>query len=228
MQDKFEAAIKNAIVRRRADTAGERDTIYRAARVRLPPGRDDYAKALEQVIAKIEASFTRPTTLWQRIRQRAWFTPLAWLAVGAALGWAGNQFLFSKSNAAGPETAKLARFYEESLPLLPVAEAFNRKVLDAVIDRQRSDPKWFETKKQNFIGINEFDDELTKSIPASLPAGTWIVLRADERDVKVLMQGPLCGIVQIARPELLDPVRSRADRFGCQNFGVWTDAAADW
>jgi hypothetical protein len=55
-----------------------------------------------------------------------------------------------------------------------------------------------------------------------------VVLRANAKDFKILLNWSLCPAASIARPELVDRVRSKPDTLACPYFGVWSQGAANW
>ena len=65
-------------------------------------------------------------------------------------------------------------------------------------------------------------------MPTTLPPGTAVVLRANAKDFKILLNWSLCPAASIARPELVDRVRSKPGTLACPYFGVWSQGAANW
>lgn len=228
MQEKFEKAIKQAIVSRRAETPADRQRIYSAARTSLQKAGGDEAKLaeLDIIVERIESTFAPVRRDWRSRFQRPWVLPVLTLVVGALCGSLLTAYLVGAHG--GAKTASLARSYEKYSEQLPVARQYLRKVLDAVLDRQSSKPDSLAASARTFLPLAKFDEALAKTMPASLPRGTSVIVRADERNVKVLMNWTLCGIAQTGAPDLVDPVRSKLDTVGCPNFGLWTDGAAKW
>ena len=55
-----------------------------------------------------------------------------------------------------------------------------------------------------------------------------MIVRADGFNFKILFNWTLCGAVAMTNPNMVDPVRNKADVLGCPYFGVWTPGAVKW
>jgi hypothetical protein len=234
---KIERALRDAIARRGADTAAARQPIYAAARSAMAknrPGDMDIQATLNDVISTIEETFASPvTTIAGRRRTRFAFTPLPALGLGVLIGAivaAGLVSAYQAGDLAGGATraAKLEKLYQNGQAHVPAALDFLRKVVDAVIARQKGDRHGLDTSAKAFISLAAFDPELAKQMPHSLPAGTFVTLRADAFNFKILFNWTLCGSIGISHPEMVDPVRSANGLLGCPTFGLWTPGAANW
>ena len=228
-RDKLEEIVKAAIVSNRAETIEQRERIYRAARAsiaRKAAEDPEIAETLESVITEIEASFAPP-----KPKQRlSLMSLLLGLAIGAVAAGGGTAALLhgpGATSALALET-RFDKPIEDGAKQLPVAEAYLRTVMDAVFKRQKNDPAFAQSEKK-FIPLKAFDPDLAKRIPAAeLPRGSSVIMRADGNDVKLLMTWQLCGVAQILKPELLDPVRSGGPTVGCPYIGIWSEGAAKW
>jgi hypothetical protein len=234
--EKITQAIRKAIVDRDARSPAEREKIYAAARIAVGKQMNGGANAavIEAAISAIEASFVpKPEKkasifAFGPVINRSLLPVGTGLLFGALLAlviWAilpasqdGNQVLES-----------LERKYNETLPQVPVAVDFLRKVSDTVITLQKTDRAGLEAKAaKSFIALRKLDPELAAQMPATLPPGSSVIVRANGFDFKILFNWTLCGAVQIAEPAMVDHVRSKADVLGCPYFGIWTPTAANW
>jgi hypothetical protein len=129
----------------------------------------------------------------------------------------------------GEAVDKLKYRYEETLPLVPVAVDALHKVSAMVIRMQKDDPAGLEEKASKaYVPVSTLDPNLAKEMPATLPPGSTIIVKVDRKDYKILFNWTLCGAVSIAKPEMVDPVRTKINTIGCPYFGLWTDGAAKW
>ena len=234
--EKITQAIRKAIVDRDARSPAERQKVYSAARIAVGRQMNGAANAavIESAISAIEASFApkpekKPSIFALAPAVRHSLPPIGIGAVFGALValvvWAvlpasqdGNQVLES-----------LERRYNETLPQVPVALDFLRRVSDSVIAMQKTDRAGLEEKAaKSFIALRKLDPELAAQLPKTLPPGSSVIVRANGFDFKILFNWTLCGAVQISQPALVDRVRSKADVLGCPYFGLWTPAAANW
>ena len=234
--EKITQAIRKAIVDRDARSPAERQKVYSAARIAVGRQMNGAANAavIESAISAIEASFApkpekKPSIFALAPAVRRSLPPIGIGAVFGALMalvvWAvlpasqdGNQVLES-----------LERRYNETLPQVPVALDFLRRVSDSVIAMQKTDRAGLEEKAaKSFIALRKLDPELAAQLPKTLPPGSSVIVRANGFDFKILFNWTLCGAVQISQPALVDRVRSKADVLGCPYFGLWTPAAANW
>lgn len=231
--ERFEAAIRNAIAKRRAETPEQRQQIYQAARTsfqRLARGAED-AAALDSAIAKVEASFADNSALIERTRKRRYLASGAVLLLsGIATGALSVSYFISPSTSAANDQigARFSRQYNDGLQHMPGVIAYFREITDAVVERQRNDRDSLEPAKGAFIAVSKLDPILGGKMPKSLPPGTQFIVRADQKDLKVLANWTLCGVAKVSNPEMLDPVRSKEDGIGCPYFGMWTPAAVKW
>lgn len=158
------------------------------------------------------------------------------LVVGAAmiggLAFAGIIGPVASDNAAvsaGPGDERGALWeaeYQAALPLVEASAELLGKVEEEIVKRQRDDSaavaKLFGGK---FLALRAFDPKLAGAIPKGLPRGSRVILSADAKAYKVLIAGPLCRTVALARPELVDPKR-KGDGLNCTHFGRWNEAGA--
>lgn len=232
-QQHFTNVINNAIVSRNAVTSVDRNRIYEAARnsVRRQPSHTAaMLSALEAAISSIEATFVRPAPSTLRRKGGPLVAAVALLAVGAVSGAAFARFSFSpKLNDARLEKFEtLIHAYDDQVVQVPIALDFLREVIDAIVERQRSNRASLDAISNDLTPLAKFDPDLNGRLPASLPQGTAVLVRANAFNVKVLMNWTLCGAVSVSNPELLDPVRSSSSTIGCPYFGMWTAGARKW
>jgi hypothetical protein len=249
-QQRFEQAIGKAISDRHAQSPAAREKIYAAARAALASrsgGAPGLAGTLESAIAAIESSFAPEPELesaaalslpgaakprYSRIGQGVPRPPFAFVAgavVGALLATLAVVLVNSAADQPASAGQALEAKYARSLQQLPVAEAFLTEVSDAVIEMQKKDRAALEAKAgKKFVSLKQLDPALARKMPKSLPPGSAMIVRATGRDFKILFNWTLCAAASIARPELVDRVRSRTDMLGCPYFGIWTQGAANW
>lgn len=248
-QEKFEQAIRKAIADRTVQSPQERLRIYDAARAALArrsSADPSLSETLEAVIEKVESSFTPKTrpeantgtdakkagssfSVLRMARSRSLPLFIGGALLGAAFTALGFVATAGSAGPAGTARQKLEAKYANSLKLLPAAEDFLGKVSSAVLDMQKKDGAAVEAKAgKKFIPLKELDESLAKQMATSFPPGTWMVLRANRKDFKILLNWTLCGAASIARPELVDHVRSKTDTLSCPYFGIWTQGAANW
>jgi hypothetical protein len=237
-QEKHAQAIRKAIADRNAQSAAEREKIYAAARAavgRNGNGGPAAMALLDSTISTIEASFapkavaSAGTGGWRG----KWTWHLPALGIGLFLGAMATALVMPNDLPAMPKSEKAAvvleNKYETALPQVPIAVDFLNKVSDAVIAMQKSDRAGLEAKASKaFVSLAALDPELAKQMPAALPVGSAVIVRADRSDFKILFNWTLCGAVQIARPEMIDHVRDRVNGLGCPYFGLWTTGGANW
>jgi hypothetical protein len=238
-REKLEQTLRKVIEDRSARSLGERSEVYSAARSSVRKATNDEPAVLadvDEVIEEVEASFTpaQPVAEDKAGRPRRGAAPvISALAGGAILGGlatAAVLVLGLQFKPRDPVAAKLMQQYEATAPLLPAAVDYLHKIADAVVEMQKNDPAALEAKDSSsrFVGLGTFDPALAKQFPRSMPPGSSIVIRANRKDYKVLFSWTLCGAARFTKPEMVDPVRSRADTLGCSNFGLWTPGAAKW
>jgi hypothetical protein len=230
--------IRKAIAERGAKSPAERQKVYEAARKALGRrngGSSGVSAAMEAAIGAIEASYAAgpPAMTAGKPARRGDMRSLLPFAAGVLLGafvMGAGIWALGPTTSGDSQTAEaLERQYRDSLPQIPVAVEYLRSVSDAIVRLQKSDRAGLEDKAaKKFVQLKVIDPELAKEIPASLPPGSSVIVRANGFDFKILFNWPLCGAVRIARPELVDHVRSKADVLGCPYFGMWTPAAANW
>lgn len=234
--EKITQVIRKAIVDRDARSPAERQKVYSAARIAV--GRqmngEANAAAIEAAISAIEASFApkpqkKPSVFALPPAVRRSLPPVAIVALFGALIAVVVWALLPSQQDGNQVLETLERKYSDTLPQVPVAVDFLRKVSDAVIEMQKRDRTGLEAKAgKSFISLQVLDPALAKQMPASLPPGSSVMVRANGFDFKILFNWTLCGVVQIAEPAMVDRVRNRADVLGCPYFGLWTPAAANW
>jgi hypothetical protein len=233
-REKLGQTIRKIIYDHSARSLGERTEIYSAARTsvrKATNGEPAIMADVDEVIDEIEADYTpKPETRENRGggARRA----LAMLVAGALLGGvaaAATMMVGFHFRPIGPVAVELKRQYDETRPLMPAAVDYLHRVAEAVIGMQRTDPAALEAKAANkFVPVAALDPELAKKLPSSMPAGSGVLVRADKDDYKILFGWTLCGAARFAKPEMVDPVRTRANVLGCPFFGVWTPGAAKW
>ena len=228
-REKLEEIVKTAIVNNRAETIEQRERIYEAARTSLArkaAENPDVSDMLESVIAEIEASFAPP-----KPKQRlSTMSLLLGLVMGVIAGGGATAALLHGPGASSAQAleTRFAKPVEDGAKQLEAAETYLRSVMNAVFKRQKNDPAFAKSEKAP-IPLKDFDPELVKNIPPDVPRGAWTVIRANGSDVKLLMSWQLCGVAQILKPELVDPVRVGASNtIGCPYIGIWTEGAAKW
>lgn len=235
-REKIAQVISKAIFDRKAGTLAEREKIYAAARLALAKqsGGDPFlSRLVDDVIKSVEASYKpkpvdRPAAGISGNRNSAVLFA-GGVAVGLAL-MALAAYVFSPVMGSGSETVKeLEQQYQNSLPQVPIAIDYLRNVSDAVIAMQKTDRAGLEAKAATtFISVRDLMPELSAQMPASLPPGSDVVVRADGFDFKILFNWTVCGTVLISNPDMVDRIRYQADVVGCPYFGLWTPGAADW
>jgi hypothetical protein len=236
-QEKITQTIRKMIADRNAGSAAEREKIYAAARSaldRTASGDPAAIMELETAIATVESSYApsraeptpaeRPRGLRRHLAAVA--TDVVLGALVAAIVVAAALPLLMRD---GKAVDKLKYQYETTLPQVPVAIDMLNKVSAMVVQMQKADPAGLEAKAaKKYISLKAFAPDLDKQMPASLPIGSSIIVRADKDNYKILFSWTLCGAARIAKPEMVDPVRSKVDVLGCPYFGVWTPGAAKW
>jgi hypothetical protein len=237
-QEKHAQAIRKAIADRNAQSPAEREKIYAAARAAISRNGNGGPAAmalLDSTIGAIEASYApKPAAKPDMADRRGkWTWPLAALGVGLVLGAVATVLVMPNDLPAMPKSEKavaiLEHKYASALPQVPVAVDFLNKVSDAVIAMQKSDRAGLEAKaSKTFVALQALDPDLAKQMPASLPVGSTVIVRADGSDFKILFNWTLCGAMQIVRPEMIDRVRDRVHGLGCPYFGLWTAGGANW
>lgn len=233
-QERFETAIKNAIVSRNAITNSDRNKIYQAARNSVRQRESHTAEmlaALDRAISSIEATFERPAPPQTGRSYRRLLFAVALFAVGVAAGGAFEEFADTREtgDARLKKLETLVSAYDDNVAQVPVAMNFLREVIDEIVKRQASDRASLDAISEAMTPLSKFDPELNGRQPTSLPQGTVVMVRANAYNVKVLMNWPLCGVVSVSNPELVDPVRALpSPTIGCQYFGMWTTGAKRW
>jgi hypothetical protein len=237
-REKLEQTLRKVIEDRNARSLGERSEVYSAARTSVRKATNEEPAVLvdvDEVIEEVEASFASSKAAKENegTRPRGGAKPvISALAGGAVLGGiatAAAMILGLQFQPYNPVAAKLVQQYNATAQLVPAAVNYLHKVRDVVVEMQKSDPAALEAKASSrLIGLAAFDPELAKKSPRSMPAGSAIVIRADGNDYKVMFNWTLCGAVRLAKPEMVDPVRTRAKVLGCPFFGLWTPGAAKW
>ncbi len=234
-QEQYETAIRRAIAKNRAETPEQRERIYTVAREsfrRSGKGVEELA-ALDAAIKLIEDTFSSPLKISRRpAGMKIWAIPAfaAGLAVGVVAAYALSNTSSSATEVDDPAFAQryFERAYKENAALMPVAIGYLSEITDAIVERQRNDRASLAKSEKTFIGLAAFDAQLAKKLPAALPRGTSVIVRANAKDFKVLMNWTMCGIASISNPEMVDKVRTSTATIGCPFFGTWTSNAATW
>jgi len=233
--EQYEAAIRRAIAKRRAETPEQREQIYAAARESFQrTGRAaEELDALDAAIKAIESTFHKaPAVSTMSPWKRYWIVPAFVAAIGAGIG-AG--YLLSATQA-GPNTIDepafaqryFERTYRDQANVLEAAFAYLRELSDEIVRRQRNDRESLARSEKAFVLLSTYDAALAKKMPASLPPGTTVTLRATPTDFKILLNWTLCGMASVSHPEMVDKVRNTVATIGCPYFGVWTPGATNW
>lgn len=189
---------------------------------------------LEAAIAATEATFTaRRSRFALPDRLKALHSATLALLVGLVVGAGASTYIHANAAAVATEQEAAAmeqwrQALSDSAALMPEATRFIRHVVDAVVERQKTDRAALEANPKWMIPLEKFDPALAEQMPKSLPKGTAVVLRADATNLKVLMNWTLCGVASVTNPELVDRQRASAASIGCPYFGLWTDGAATW
>ena len=237
-QEKIKQTIRKMIADRDAGSSIEREKIYGAARSafdRAVSGDPAAMMELETAIATIESSYApRPDAPPAPVGQRGGAGQnLARMAIDVVVGALVAALVVAAAlpvlTRDGKAIEKLKYQYEEALPQVPVAINFLRTVAAAIVKMQKADPAGIEAKASaKYVPLQALDPQLGKQMPASLPHGSSIIVRADKDNYKILFNWTLCGAVRVEQPEMVDPVRTKADVLGCPYFGLWTPGAAKW
>jgi hypothetical protein len=235
--DKLTHTIRKMIADRNARTPSERRNIYAAARAALERTANPdtvIMMELETAIDEVESSYPAmaesppplpPHTSLMRSLAPAAASALVGAVVASLILAIYVPTLFSESKAV--DALKLQ--YDSALPHLSTAMSFLHKVSDSIVAKQKADGDALaRTASANFIPLKALDPQLAKQMPATLPLGTTMIVRADKDDFKILYNWTLCGTAKVAKPDMVDPVRDRADAVGCPYFGLWTAGAAKW
>ncbi|MBB6013512.1 hypothetical protein HNR59_002901 [Aquamicrobium lusatiense] len=231
--ERFEPAIRNAIAKHRAETREQRERIYQAARAsfqRSDRSSEDIEN-LNLAIEKVESSFERNTgAVLKKQKQRNLVNAAILLFLGVFIG-SVSSLIFTGSTTADSEDDLKKIFidrYNKDIVIVPDAIEYLREITDAIVDHQRNNRDILTPSNKTFVTIAKIDPDLAKRMPKTLPQGTQFIVKADHKDFKVLANWTLCGAAMFSNPEMLDPVRSKADRIGCPNFGMWTPGAVKW
>lgn len=116
--------------------------------------------------------------------------------------------------------------YAEQEPQVQVARDFLVKVRDAVIAMQKKDAAAVtKVAGSKLVPLKALDRKLASQLPKSLPTGTQVSVRANDKGYKILLDSPLCSTVELADIALVDPVRKRVG-LGCTHFGMWNAGGA--
>jgi hypothetical protein len=236
-REKITQVIRKAIAERGARSPAERHKIYAAARATFGKqmnGVSDTAM-IEAAIDAIEASYAPKPPVRTAVpaaipdARRSLLLFGAGVVLGAFVVALSLWAVIPATSGDGEAIEALERRYNNALPQIPIAVDYLRKVSDAVITMQKTDRANLEAKaSKSFVALRALDPALAKQMPASLPPGSAVIVRANGFDFKILFNWTLCGAVRIAEPDMVDHVRSKADVLSCPNFGLWTPAAANW
>ncbi len=194
----IEAILRRNIAEKQLSDFEGRGRLYKSARKAAARRNDEaFTQRLELAISAIEQSFEPK----RQFSIRMPLILLATLLLGIAAGSAATMMIVkptSLTSGKADMATKLMITYHEQKALLPVADRFLQKIVDAIIERQRSDRKSLGASSKSFIGLAKFDPKLNSELPKSLPPETNVVLRADTQDFKILMNWPLCGIAKLS------------------------------
>lgn len=184
----------------------------------------------EEVEPREEARSEAPVAITPAMRDgtRGRNALMLGLAIGAVAVCAGLYALTATGMASvSLDSQKIARSnYVESAfskqeAQVQVARDYLGKVRDSVIKMQKGDPaKLTKSAGAKAIPLAALDKTLAGGLPKSLPKGTSVLVRANAKGYKVLLNSPLCSTVELADLALVDPVRKRVG-LGCSYFGMW-------
>lgn len=231
-REQFEKIIRGMILKREAKERPERETIYAAARASLQRKSDVSAgeiAELDAAIHAIEATFAQVTPYDGADGLKEIKINAIALLLGIVVGAAGMAFISAPTETADAAAfEELKQIYSEQAALMPDAIRFIQDVRDVIEERQTSDEASLVKISNKLTQLSQFDPDLAKQMPQTLPRGTSVLVRADAYDMKVLMNWTLCGVASVANPEMVDRRRARISAIGCPYFGLWTEGAADW
>lgn len=152
----------------------------------------------------------------------------AFVLVGGFAATVAGLLSFSQpGEAAATSTPSLESLYLVNLPKVRPAVDFLEKVRTGLASRQKNGERLPDDLARKFVSLDKVDAELAAAMPADLPKGTAIVVRANQDDYKILYNWTLCATVQIAQPEMVDPKRKN-EGLGCSHFGIWSQNAESW
>ena len=232
-RERFETSIKNAIVNKNALTQADRARIYESAREITRSHRSYTAETgliVDAAISSIEKTFAGPIPSKAVQSYRQVLLLVAPLVVGIVLG-ATYTHLVTPAEPEDPRLAKIGRLveaYYDNVAQVPVAIGFINEVVDEIKKRQKDNLVSLKAISKKMSPLSKLDPDLNERLHSSLSDQTEVVVRADADNLKVLMNWPLCGLIRVSNPDMVDPVRGPAQTIGCPYFGVWTSGAKKW
>ncbi|WP_374833252.1 hypothetical protein [Paenochrobactrum pullorum] len=114
--------------------------------------------------------------------------------------------------------------YTKERNLARLANEYLIKVTDEIKNLQATKPdELTKIAGKNFVSLNKIDEALFKARPKQLAGSENIIVRADKKAYKVLMNSNLCSVIAIDQPKLVDPKRKNKKRT-CMHFGYWNEA----
>jgi hypothetical protein len=119
--------------------------------------------------------------------------------------------------------------FAKSLPQVEAAAAFLDRVSQEIVKRQETDGAALAAiAGRRPVMLDKVLPEIAKEMPAEMPAGTVLLVRATDTAYKIVFRSRLCTAVEFARPEMIDRVRepAKAGGLGCEFFGVWNKPGA--
>jgi hypothetical protein len=236
-REKLEQTLRKVIEDRNARSLGERSEVYSAARASLRKATNEDPAVLadvDEAIEGIETAYAPRPAVEEKggKKQGGAKAALSGLVSGAILGGLATAAVMVfgfRFQPADPISVKLMQQYEATAPLVPAAVDYLHKVRDAVVAMQKSDPVALEAKaSKHFIPVSQLDPALWKQFPKSMPPGTSVILRADNKNYKIAFNWTLCGAVRVSMPEMVNLGNSIQNTLGCQYFGIWTKDASNW
>lgn len=109
-----------------------------------------------------------------------------------------------------------------------IADEYLIKATKRIKDIQKEDPELLsKATNKKFVSIQKIDKELFDSRPRALTGSENIIVQADSKGYKVLMNSNLCNAISIENPEMRDPKRLRKNRV-CTHFGYWNEAGKNF
>jgi hypothetical protein len=249
--EKIQSTLRKAIADRGARTPEEREEVYAKARAvlaRTATGNAAVQSALDAAIQSIEAEFAIQSTeagysadeegdatmTDARASKSEGSRNIGNYLIGAAGGaviagaavFGASAMGFGSSPAPSEEHAKFDQLYAAGQPYVGAAKNYLEAVRQAVVAMQKSDPAKLAPAEKTFVSLTVAMGNAAPKPPA-LPKGSYVIVRADAKNYKILMAGPLCATMQFASPEIVEPQRD-AGVLGCAYFGLWSAGAQEW
>lgn len=150
------------------------------------------------------------------------------LAAVVVLSYVSYVSFASATKEPSKELIKIEELYQKNIAqIVPAADFLSNVKAEIVRWQKTRASRLTKIAGKKFVPLKDINDKLASQMPESLPPGSAVVVRANATDYKILFNWPLCATVQVARPDLVDPMRS-VDGLGCAAFGLWTGKAANW